>query len=144
MLESLPALGAGLSYRPAFRAELFLHPDRVGFLEIVADHYFDATPEKLDELDLLARHFTLVPHGLALSLGSAEGIDDAYLNKLAELVERLDPPWWSEHIAFTRAGGIDIGHLASLPHSQEALDTLCRNLERVRRRIARPLALENI
>src|ERR1700677_2427768 len=68
-------LGVGLGYRPAFRADLFANRERVDFLEIVADHYFDARREKLDELDLLAAHFPLIPHGLDLSLGSAEGID---------------------------------------------------------------------
>ena len=103
------------------------------FLEIIADHYFDAPREKLDELDLLADHFPIVPHGLDLSLGSAEGIEEAYLEKFAALVERVHPPWWSEHIAFTRAGGIAIGHLAALPRTQEAVDALARNVERVKR-----------
>jgi uncharacterized protein len=137
-------LGVGLGYRPAFRADLFANRERVDFLEIVADHYFDARREKLDELDLLAGHFPLIPHGLDLSLGSAEGIDDGYLEKFAALVERLDPPWWSEHIAFTRAGGIAIGHLACLPYTHEAIDALARNVERVRRVIRTPLILENV
>lgn len=137
-------LGVGLGYRPAFRAELFLNRLRVDFLEITADHYFDATREKLDELDLLAAHFTLIPHGLDLSLGSAEGLDDAYLDKFAALVERVKPPFWSEHIAFTRAGGRSIGHLAPMPHTKEAIETIARNVERTRRAIPTPLILENI
>jgi uncharacterized protein (UPF0276 family) len=63
---------------------------------------------------------------------------------MAELVERLDPPWWSEHIAFTRAGGVAIGHLAPLPWTLEAVDVIARNVERTRRRIQTPLILENI
>ena len=59
-------------------------------------------------------------------------------------MERLDPPWWSEHIAFTRAGGIAIGHLACLPYTHEAIDVLARNVERVRRVIETPLILENV
>jgi uncharacterized protein (UPF0276 family) len=137
-------LGVGLGYRPSFRAGLFAHRERVDFLEITADHFFDARREKLDELDLLAAHFPLIPHGLDLSLGSAEGLDEAYLDKFAALVDRLDPPWWSEHIAFTRAGGIAIGHLACLPYTNEAIDVLARNVERVRRTIATPLILENV
>jgi uncharacterized protein len=116
----------------------------VDFLEIVADHYLDAGREKARELELLAGHFPLIPHGLDLSLGSAEGIDRAYLRKLAALVQRLDPPWWSEHIAFTRAGGVEIGHLTPLPYTREALDVLCRNVAEARVAIEAPLVLENI
>jgi uncharacterized protein (UPF0276 family) len=143
-LASLPALGVGLGFRSPFRGDLFLARDRVDFLEITADHYLDASPEKDRELALLADHFPLIPHGLNLSLGGAEGLDPDYLEKLAGLVRRVNPPWWSEHVAFTRAGGVDIGHLAPLPFSVEALDVLCANIAEARRRIDVPLIVENI
>jgi uncharacterized protein len=138
------ALGSGLGYRPPFRADLFANRERVDFLEIIADHYFDASPEKLKELDLLRGHFPVVAHGLDLSIGGAQGVDAAYLDKLAALIERIDPPWWSEHLCFTRAGGVNIGHLAALPYTREAIDVVTGNVEAVRRRIKAPLILENI
>lgn len=144
MIPALPALGSGLGYREPFRADLFLRRGEVDFLEITADHFFDAPPEKGRELDLLAGHFRLIPHGLNLSLGSAEGIDPATLEQIARLIERLDPPWWSEHIAFTRAGGTEIGHLTPVPFSEEALDVLTANVRAVRERVGTPLILENI
>jgi uncharacterized protein len=143
-LADIAPLGVGLGYRPPFRADLFKNRSGVDFLENVADHYFDASREKLDELDLLANNFTLIPHGLDLSIGSAERIDSAYLDRFAALIARLAPPYWSEHLAFTRAGGVAFGHLACLPYSQEAVDVVQRNVETVRRRIDVPLILENI
>ena len=140
----LPALGVGLGFREPFLGDLFLHRSEVDFLEIVADHYMTDSTEKARELELLADHFPLVPHALSLSLGSAEGLERDYLERLAALVNRLNPPWWSEHIAFTRADGVDIGHLAPLPFTREALDVLCRNVAEAQRRIAAPLILENI
>lgn len=140
----LPTLGVGLGFREPFLSDLFLNPGAADFLEIIADHYFDPTPEKSAELDLLAERFTLIPHGLDLSLGSADGLDAAYLEKFAQLIERLDPPWWSEHLAFTRAGGISIGHLTPLPLTFEAVGVFARNVATVSRRLATPLILENI
>jgi uncharacterized protein (UPF0276 family) len=144
MLANLPNLGVGLGFRAPFRSDLFSHQEQVDFLEITADHYMDASPEKERELDLLAAHFTLIPHGLNLSLGTAEGVDPVYLDKLAGLMDRLQPPWWSEHIAFTQAGGIHIGHLTPLPFTYEAVEVMCRNIATVRREIETPLLLENI
>jgi uncharacterized protein (UPF0276 family) len=144
MIDQLPTLGVGLGFRAPFRADLFLNRGRVDFLEITADHYLDASPEKRRELELLAAHFPLVPHALSLSLGSAEGLDSAYLDALGELVRRLNPPWWSDHIALTHAGGVDIGHLAPLPFTSEALEVLCVNIDTACRRVGRPLILENI
>jgi hypothetical protein len=140
----LPTLGVGLGFRERFRADLFRRRHHVDFLEITADHYMDASPVKEQELELLADSFALIPHGLGLSLGSADGVDDEYVRKLAALVRRLDPLWWSEHLAYTRAGGRDIGHLAPLPCTREALDVVCRNVETIRRRLDVPLILENI
>ena len=144
MISDLPTLGVGLGYRTPFRSDLFANREQVDFLEITSDHYLDAPPEKEQELNLLAEHFVLIPHGLHLSLGSAEGIDPVYVAKLARLIGRLQPPWWSEHIAFTRAGGIQIGHLAPLPFTRQAVEVVCRNIAAVRREIEAPLLLENI
>ncbi len=144
MLSSLPKLGVGLGFREPFRGELFQNRREVDFLEITADHYLDATPEKMQELELLAAHFVLIPHAINLSLGSAEGLDQGYLRKLAALVRRLNPPWWSEHIAFTRAGGVNIGHLAPLPFTEEAVEVISRNVTEACEQIRVPLILENI
>ncbi|MDQ3748337.1 MAG: DUF692 domain-containing protein, partial [Acidobacteriota bacterium] len=63
MLKNLPNLGIGIGFREQFRADLFLHQTEIDFLEITADHYFDASARKLEELELLKQHFQLVPHG---------------------------------------------------------------------------------
>ncbi|QEH31958.1 hypothetical protein OJF2_04250 [Aquisphaera giovannonii] len=143
-IEALPSLGVGLGFREPYRADVLLHREQVDFLEITADHYMDAPAAKLRELELLAGHFTLIPHGLSLSLGSAEGLDPDYRDTLLGLVRSLDPPWWSEHVAFTRAGGIELGHLAPLPFSNGALDVLSANIAEVQALIDVPLILENI
>jgi uncharacterized protein (UPF0276 family) len=144
MIATLPLLGAGLGFREPYRADVLLGGDGIDFLEVIADHYLDVPPEKLRELELLAERYTLIPHGLDLSLGTAEGLDRGYRDQLLDLVRRLDPPWWSEHVAFTRAGGVEIGHLAPLPFSREALDVLATNIAEVQRLIEIPLILENI
>jgi hypothetical protein len=144
MINELPKLGVGIGFREPFRADLFLHQDKIDFLEITADHYFDAPQKKLNELDLLQEHFPLIPHGLNLSLGSAEGIDESYLEKFADLVERLNPPWFSEHLCFTKSGGKQIGHLAPVPYTNEAVKVFVKNISRVKDKIKTLLILENI
>lgn len=134
----------GLGFRPQLKSDIFLHQKEIDFLEITADHYLDATEKKLQELELLQQHFPLIPHGLGLSLGSAEGIDEVYLEKFAKLVEKIQPEWFSEHICFTKSGGIDIGHLSPVPFTKESLKVLVRNILKVKSRIKTPLILENI
>lgn len=144
LLANLPRLGVGLAYREPFRDELLHKQSEVDFLEIAADDYLDATPVLEEELELLAEHFTIVPHFMKLSLGSAEGLDEAYLQKVAALVKWLNPPWWSEHIGFTRAGGVTLTHPAPLPFTKDAVAVMKRNIIAARRAIPTPLILENV
>jgi uncharacterized protein len=144
LLANLPRLGAGLAYREPFRAELLQKQPEVDFLEIHGDRYIDAPPARMDELAVLSEHFTLIPHFYRLSLGSAEGLDPVYLEKAALLIKRLSPPWWSEHIGFTRAGGVTLDQPAPLPFSREGIEVMTRNIVTARRAIAAPLILENV
>jgi len=137
-------IGAGISIRRSLVADAVVTPGALDLIEIVADHYFEGDPRRNPELAALRERFTIVPHGLDLSLGSAEGVSPPYLRKLARLIETVAPPYWSEHVAFTRAGGRALGHLAPIPFTYEALDVLARNIAHVRTAIAAPLILENI
>ena len=139
----LPFLGAGISFRPAWRWEAVRHRAELGALECIPD---DVTgPSGLRELQLLRDAVPVLLHGIGLSLGSAEGLDPARLAHLARVVEAVEPPWFSEHIAFTRAGGVEIGHLMPLPFTREAVETVAANVAALKRAIPGvPVALENI
>ncbi len=143
-MTSLPILGVGIGFREPFLSELFLYRQRVDFLEIIAEHYLEVSVKKEKELELLTAHFPLIPHALNLSVGSAEGLDTDYLSLLAKLVKKLNPPWWSEHLCFTKAGGVDIGHISPLPYTWEAVEVVCRNINQLSSYLDVPLILENI
>lgn len=142
--SSLPSLGVGLGFRPVHREEIFRHRHSIDFFEIVADHYYSPSPIKQAELELLKNNFPLIPHGLGLSIGSADGVDARYLRNFQAVVEAIGPAWCSDHIAFTRAAGIEIGHLTPLPKTSASLGLIRDNLRRVRDSISTPLILENI
>ncbi len=126
-------MGVGIGFREQFRADIFLNRDKIDFLEITTDHYLDAKPQKLEELKLLKDHFPLIPHSLELSLGSAEGIEEDYLEKVAEIVEFVQPEWFSDHLCFTKSGGVKIGHLAPVPYTNEAIKVFVKNISHVKK-----------
>ena len=140
----LPCLGVGMGFRDRYLGELFSEDSGVDFLEITADHFFEASPAKQHQLEMLCDRYTLIPHGLDLSIGSAEGLDLNYLRLLKNLVNSLTPPWWSEHIACTRAGGIQIGHLSPVPFNKEGRRVVVKDIRQVQELISVPLILENI
>jgi uncharacterized protein (UPF0276 family) len=141
---ALPTLGVGLGFRPIHRSEIFLYRDQIHFLEVTADHYFDTVAEKDNELRLLAKNFAIIPHGLAMSLGSAEGLDAEYVAEFTNVVDIVQPAWCSDHIAFTRAGGLEIGHLTPIPRTKASLRVLDRNIAVLKQSVSVPIILENI
>src|SRR6185369_4999044 len=111
MKNNIPFLGVGIGFRSELKPLIFLNRDKIDFVEIIADHYMDAPDQKMYELEVLKNNFTVIPHALNLSLGSSEGLDISYVKKLQKVINFIQPPYWSEHISFTKAHGTSIGHL---------------------------------
>lgn len=135
--------GVGLGWRPELAADLFARPDVVDFVEVVAESCFTQRAA-LREARALAELWPVVPHGVKLSLGSADGIEDDRAKKLGALARELKAPFVTEHVAFTRGGTVEIGHLTQLPRTREAVRVVARNVDRARRFIDVPLYLENV
>jgi uncharacterized protein (UPF0276 family) len=143
-MHGFPQFGVGISYRSIWRQAILAHREQLGCLEVIAEHYLRGLPEKYAELDQIRAAFPLIPHGIGLSFGTDAPLDAAHLRNIAQLVERIQPAWFSEHIAFTHVPGWHIGHLASLPFTHAAVDAVCRNIRQWRATVGVPLCLENI
>lgn len=134
--------GMGLGWRRALAHYVAQRPG-LSFVEVLAE---DLQPDRIPRVleALVERGTKIVVHGVSLSLGSAEGPNRAALDHLARIAERLSAPLVSEHVCFTRAGGLESGHLLPLPRSREALEILIENVREAKRALPVPLALENI
>jgi uncharacterized protein (UPF0276 family) len=82
-------------------------------------------------------------HGVSMSLGSADGLDGAYLQRLRALVGEIEPLFVSDHLSWTRIGGFNAHDLLPLPYTQEALDTVCANVDRAQTVLGRTMLIEN-
>jgi len=144
MLQARVQAGVGLGWRPELAADLLRAPESVDFLEVVADTCF-AQLAAWREARALAEWKVVVPHGVKLSLGSADGIDMSRARKLGALARELRAPAISEHVAFTRGGAREIGHLTSLPFTRDAVRVVARNVSAARRVWPDvPVLLENV
>ncbi|MGH3728608.1 MAG: DUF692 domain-containing protein [Micromonosporaceae bacterium] len=135
--------GVGLGWRPEISG-LFDELPGLRFCEVIAESLSGRGPTPEPLADLVARGVTVVPHGVRLSLGGAEPVDPGRVAFLAGCVEQVGAPLVSEHIAFVRAGGVDVGHLLPVPRTRETLDVLVRNVTAAQAALPVPLALEPI
>ncbi len=139
----LPFLGAGVSWREAWSWEVVEHRADLGAVECLVEEMAGA--RDLRRFAALRDGVPLLLHGIGLSLGSAEGLERARLRQVERAVQALRPPWFSEHIAWTRAAGVDVGHLTPLPFTREAVEIVARNVTTLRQWIpGLPVLLENI
>lgn len=134
----------GIAWRPELAAGIFAHLDRVDVVEVIADNYFKASRRELDALRGLGEQVPLQLHGVGLGLASAVPVESWRLDRIARLIERVRPAGWSEHLAFVRAGCIEVGHLAMPPRTERTIEQTVRNVELARSVTGMMPALENI
>jgi len=145
-LSRLASLGpghapsVGLGWRRELASALLAAPRSVDFVEIVAESCMKDGPARREALALAEIwRGKVVPHGIRLSLGSADGIDIEHVRRLGELARAVGAPMLTEHVAFTRGGppgdGREIGHLTQLPLTATAVSVVVRNLAQARRRL---------
>jgi uncharacterized protein (UPF0276 family) len=134
----------GLGWRGELAAGIFTHLDRIDLVEVIADDHFRATTRELRALRTLAGQVPVTLHGVSMGLAAAAPVESRRIETMARLVGALQPVSWSEHMAFVRAGGIEIGHLAAPPRSVQSVDFAIANIERASRIVGAAPLMENI
>lgn len=141
--EHLPVLGAGVGLRKPHFKDLPKTDLRVGWLEIVPENFMNFGGYPRTILDLCAKRWPIVSHGVNLSIGSCDPLNEEYLERLKAVLERTGALWFSDHLCFTSIGGEYFHDLIALPFSQEAADHVIARVKRVKKRILLPFLLEN-
>jgi len=132
--------GIGLRFQH-HQPVLDTRPD-VAWMEVHTENYMGGgTPLKY--LDAIRRDTPISLHGVGLSLGSAEGVDPAHLERILKVAERVEPGLMSEHIAWNLVGGTYLADLLPLPMTEEALDVVCRHVEQTQSYLKRRILVEN-
>src|SRR5437867_388896 len=134
----------GVSWRPELAAGILKNLDRIDGIEVIADDYLGANTEKTRSLRTLGAQCPLVLHGVSLGLASAAAPDVKRLERMARLLDRVVPESWSEHLAFVRAGKIEIGHLAAPPRTKNSAEATAENLQMARKVTGEMPQVENI
>ena len=135
-------LGAGIGLRAPHVAEVLATRPAIGWLEVHAENYMgEGTP--LAALERLRADYPLSVHGVGLSLGSAEALNNRHLSRLHRLITRLEPALVSEHLSWSIAGGIYLNHLLPLPYTEETLAIVAQHVMHTQEVLQGRLLIEN-
>lgn len=139
--NSIPAkAGIGLRFQH-HQAVLDTRPE-VAWMEVHTENYMGGGTA-LRYLDTIRRDLPISLHGVGLSLGSAEGLDPAHLERIKRVAERIEPGLMSEHIAWSVVNGSYLADLLPLPMTEEALDVVCRHVDQMQSYLNRRILVEN-
>jgi uncharacterized protein len=139
----LPSQAAGIGLRRPHVAEINERLPSVGWLEVHAENYMNDSAET-DALEVLRNHYPLSVHAVGLSIGSASGVDAAHLDRIKSVCDRFEPTLVSEHLAWSIGDGVYLNDLLPVPHDEEALKVVARNIETVQDALKRPILIENL
>jgi len=139
----------GIGLRQPHYREFRASRPSLGFVEVHSENFFNPHDAAAQVLAAVRQDYAVSLHGVGLALGSACGVDDAHVDRLAALVERIEPVRVSDHACFARApwsqrGIIHANDLLPIAFTRNSLDILCSNVAQVQERIKRPLLVENL
>src|SRR3990167_4547356 len=104
----------------------------------------DSGGRPLRVLEAVRRRYPVALHGVSLSIGSADPLDPAYLERLKALADRIDPAIVSDHLCWTGVEGGQLHDLLPLPFTEEAIRHVAGRVERVQESLGRRILLENV
>ena len=134
----------GIGWRPRLAAGILSNLERLDIVEVIADDYFRADRGSRRALRTLAAQVPVTLHGVTLGMASAVPVETRRLDDMARLVDEVAPAFWSEHLAFVRGGGVEIGHLAAPPRCEATIEGAVANLALAKQIVGIAPQVENV
>lgn len=134
----------GLGWRPEIAIDIYENLEQIDILELVAENYADFSKRDLTTFKRLSSAVPIMVHSISLGLASMYRVSQPHLDKVARIVDVVEPEAWSDHLAFVRTPDAEIGHLAAPPWSNEVIESTLLNIEIATQKIESKPHLENI
>ena len=117
---------------------------KLAFLEVCPENYMQRGGKSPRQFEAIAERIPIITHGLMLSLGSADPLDQAYMAELRSFVARHGTAWHSDHLCFSGHGGALLHDLLPLAMTRQTVTHVVERIARAQDAIGKPLAIENI
>lgn len=141
---SSPLQGAGLGLRRVLLEPLLQQaPGGFDFLEAAPENWIGVGGRYGRALAQLSERHPLVCHGLSLSLGGPDPLDEAFLHRVRRFLDAHRVPLYSEHLSYCTDGG-HLYDLMPIPFTAEAVHHVAGRIRRTQEILGRRIAVENV
>lgn len=113
------------------------------FLECAPENWIGVGGRYGRQLAELSERHPLVCHGLSLSLGSSDPLDEPFLQRIRRFLDQHRVPIYSEHLSYCSDGG-HLYDLMPIPFTDEAVEHVSARIRRVQDVLERRIAVENV
>jgi uncharacterized protein (UPF0276 family) len=134
---------AGVGFKGEHLAAILADRAPRGFFEVHAENYMGAGGPPHRALEAIRRDHPLSLHGVCMSIGGSQPLDQAHLARFRGLIKRYEPALVSEHLAWSTHESTYFNDLLPLPYTKATLSQVCDHIDEVQNAIGRPLLLEN-
>lgn len=140
-MTSNSLIGIGLRH-PHYHQVLEEQPP-IGWFEVHSENFFHQGGLSLNILLAIRKHYPISLHGVGLSLGTADGIQQQHLTRLKHLIELVDPCLVSEHLSWSRIGHHYLPDLLPVPYTKESFQIFCDNIDKTQHFLKKQILIEN-
>src|SRR5262249_53059670 len=116
----------------------------VDFFEISPENYMRRGGYFPDALARVSEHYPMLAHGLTMSLGGTDPLGDAYMKELRAFLDRIEPPFHSDHLCFSGTEGRMLPDLLPVPFTTATAKHIAARVREAAERLERPMVVENI
>jgi uncharacterized protein (UPF0276 family) len=139
MLNSFVGIGLRSPHLRQFVSE---QPD-IGWVEVHSENFYTLGGPDFDCLLEVRKNYPISMHGIGMSLGSYDGIDEKHISQVKKLIDIIDPFLVSDHLSWNTTSEKFLPDLLPTPFNQEALEVFAKNISFVQDKLGRELLLEN-
>lgn len=133
----------GIGLRRVHYSEFLNEKQPIAWLEVHAENFLNFDTPAYKILEHIRESYPISLHGVNLSLGSSDGVDEHHIKRIKALIDRINPFLVSDHLSWGRIDGYYLNDLLPIPYTQEALTLFSSTLSRVQDIFERPILIEN-
>lgn len=137
-------LGHGLGLRPPHWEQILQGNHGVEWFEIISENFMDTQGKPMRLLERVRKDYPVVCHGVSLSIGSVDPLNTTYLKHLKELVNRIDPLWFSDHLCWTGINQTNLHDLLPLPQTDLVISHVVDRIDQVQNMMGKRMLIENV
>lgn len=113
------------------------------FVEVAPENWIGVGGRLGNQFAALAERYPLYCHGLSLSIGGPDTLDESFLHRQKRFFDAHKVRMYSEHLSYCTDGG-HLYDLMPIPFTDEAVHYVAARIRRIQNVLERRIAIENV